>query len=379
MKRSIYRSFALLAMLWLSSGYSGFAQTNDAVPAEEEQRSSYTLDYAPGVNAVQKSSSWWKARTESSPENRASWLGLYQSEYYTALKNEGKEFKNSTRKELTDIEERLKLLSDQSYEYHAVAYQNRFMEESGKDHLEALNALRPNQLEWMDDLAAYALFNNKTAAAKVYLTELKKSGVYAPVLMNYQRKVLATLPPNAVLLTHGNTDTYPLLILQMVDGLRKDVTILSVDHLKNASYREKMLELLGVGADQSISDQPYIALETLSASANRPLHVSLTFPAFWLRGHAKTLYFKGLTYQWSPEVAIFGGFGAMSFYSDQLKDLNLQSAHSINKNYLPVLIKAMREAEAQNATGLVDEIRNKIRSIADQSPQRENILKQITE
>jgi hypothetical protein len=106
--------------------------------------------------------------------------------------------------------------------------------------------------------------------------------------------ILARVPPSGVLFAVGDNDTYPLWYLQQVEGMRKDVTIVTVPLLAAQWYRAelarryKLLDSTAVerwaGRDSTIAlitrrsyDQnrpvirsPYFALDTAGKNAKGP-------------------------------------------------------------------------------------------------------------
>jgi len=55
------------------------------------------------------------------------------------------------------------------------------------------------------------------------------------------RETLQQLPPRAVMLADGDNDTYPLWYMQEVQGLRRDVTIVTIPMLYPVWYRQELL------------------------------------------------------------------------------------------------------------------------------------------
>lgn len=60
-------------------------------------------------------------------------------------------------------------------------------------------------------------------------------GLYSPFLRESAYNLLQSCPPNAILLTWGDSDTYPLLYLQLTENVRRDVLVANTS-LLNLTY-----------------------------------------------------------------------------------------------------------------------------------------------
>jgi hypothetical protein len=56
---------------------------------------------------------------------------------------------------------------------------------------------------------------------------------------NFAKNVLANLPQNSILLTAGDNDTFPLWCLQMVQGMRPDVSVVNIGLLNTSWYMKQ--------------------------------------------------------------------------------------------------------------------------------------------
>lgn len=65
---------------------------------------------------------------------------------------------------------------------------------------------------------------------------MAESGFLTPSLLAYNRWQLEHLPPNAILITNGDMDTYPSIALQEKEGLREDVAIINISLLNLPWY-----------------------------------------------------------------------------------------------------------------------------------------------
>lgn len=368
------RCFLFWAMLFAISHLSG--QSADEATMSATPASFQLID--PGVNELEKTRSWWEARIASSHSNSASWLGLFQHIRAEALQKEGKSFQNSTKKELSDIEKKLSELAPESYEFHLVAYLNRAFTEEGEAFLKTAIEKRPDALELLDDLAAYSIFN-KDSSAPLFLAKLKGAKVYDSATMAFHRSLLDGLPTEAVIISHGNNDTYPLLIAQYVENKRRDVRIISVDHLLNQAYRERVMRLLGFPQNKDLPSNPYLCLEELIQHSSAPVFVASSFPSYWLKDKSSSLYPEGLAFRWSPEIIPSGLYDPLNFYNGFVKGTSIEPEHPIAANYLPLLISAHNVARRRSLSADAQVLRQQITDIAQNLPNQSLILQQIGE
>ncbi len=73
-------------------------------------------------------------------------------------------------------------------------------------------------------------------------TMLIAIGFLTDDILNYNRWVLANLPPNAMMVTASDLETYPCLALQARDRLRSDVEIIDLRLLATDWYRQRVAE-----------------------------------------------------------------------------------------------------------------------------------------
>jgi hypothetical protein len=87
-----------------------------------------------------------------------------------------------------------------------------------------------------------------------------ETGFFADALLSYTRWVLRSLPPEAILLTNGDMDTYPVAAVQEVEGLRTDVVMVNRGTLNELWYARYIRDAKGVPLPYTDSE-----LEGLSA------------------------------------------------------------------------------------------------------------------
>ena len=94
--------------------------------------------------------------------------------------------------------------------------------------------------------------------------------------------VLESAPPNAVLFTWGDNDTYPLWYVREVERIRRDVTLITVPLLPADWYRSEVARrtrLLDMSRGWLGEDVTLRRIANAARGAGRPVAVAITMPA----------------------------------------------------------------------------------------------------
>ncbi|MFL5578579.1 MAG: protein O-mannosyl-transferase family [Gemmatimonadaceae bacterium] len=144
----------------------------------------------------------------------------------------------------------------------------------------------------------------------------------APVARTFAAAALRSAPPGAVLLASGDNDTYPLWYLQEVEGVRRDVTVVTVPLLGAPWYRAELArrwKLLDERSPDSWRGEE-ATVRAVAAGARargRPVAASLAVPAAMrapAAGGAARWSLRGLV--WVPaREGNEGGDGAAAWTS----------------------------------------------------------------
>ncbi|MEM7101489.1 MAG: hypothetical protein AAF502_00080 [Bacteroidota bacterium] len=84
-------------------------------------------------------------------------------------------------------------------------------------------------------------FSGRRDMASKYLPD----GLFDEPILDFSRNTLMSCPPNAILFTWGDSDTYPLVYLQENAGYRTDVTIVNNNLINIGKYINYITTLLG--------------------------------------------------------------------------------------------------------------------------------------
>jgi Flp pilus assembly protein TadD len=155
------------------------------------------------------------------------------------------------------------------------------------DELERALELDPTLDEPHYSLWVLRLYQGKQEAADQHLRTLLLRGHIPAPVVDFGYNLLIGLPPDAVLLTNGDNDTYPPLALQVARGIRPDVAIVNLSLLNTQWYRQHVRESAKLPVPllekepsglQSPAAVSGLAAELASAGWKRPLYVAITVP-----------------------------------------------------------------------------------------------------
>ncbi len=147
-----------------------------------------------------------------------------------------------------------------------------------------------------------------------------ETGFMTHTILSYARWFLRALPPDAVLITNGDMDTFPLSAVQVSEGFRKDVAVVNRSLLNTSwyarfvrdiekvplPYNDNALDTLTAVRDSSgnirtVSDgilQAWLR-EKREGTFSRPLAVACTAEPGFLTSDSTHMTFAGPFYIWT--------------------------------------------------------------------------------
>jgi len=165
-------------------------------------------------------------------------------------------------------------------------------------------------------LGAAALLGISLLPAKEGWYEHDRSGFY--IAHDYAYNMLTPLEPNAIVMTNGDNDTFPLWYIQEVEGVRKDVRVANLSLLNTPWYIKQLrdqepkvpftfkdAQLDGLQPYQDEKTGKVIWVKDLAVAdmvkANqwrKPIYMAVTVPE--QLGFEKNLTLEGLVFRVSP-------------------------------------------------------------------------------
>ncbi|MGB0403971.1 MAG: formylglycine-generating enzyme family protein [Salibacteraceae bacterium] len=380
-------TFIILALI-----FSNYAFGNNPNRTKATKQTVYSIikqKQSPEWYSTQ--SKLWKEELSENPKSGEAWLN-----YYTAMRMLKIERQGVTREDLNQIVIELAKELPESFEYHYIAYWNGGLKETDdmQKHLFKAYELGPDRVELMDDLFTHYMLNLdhvdlKATAKKWFSTNDISSGVYA---WNYN--MLQSTEPNAILITSGDNDTYPAMILQYAKGIRTDVTVINNNLLGIDEYRKILFKEEGIPL-MSTTQKDYedwwahqkAIIVHIKENIDRPLYFAVSARPKLYEDFKEDIYNVGMAYKWSntkfDNIAVTKMNFEKNYLIDYLKidlfnDLSQGVVDHANSNYLiPMLTLYNHYQESDDYRA--DELRGIIDRIAEKNNMKAKITQVLNE
>lgn len=129
--------------------------------------------------------------------------------------------------------------------------------EAGRDsclaHLEAALDADPRECDAWLSIWKYAIADGDSAREREALRRVEAAGYFTPAALAYGAWQLAELPERAVLVTNGDMDTYPTVVLQGVRGVRPDVSVVNAALLGWTAYAARIPGRTGLALPPAVA------------------------------------------------------------------------------------------------------------------------------
>jgi hypothetical protein len=331
------------------------APAEESIATKELVKSPEFFEMKPA--AYQALEEMWKRTTEEQPSDANAWLNYYKSARFSNYTEHAKNIGKDEKKKLDAIISKMSVEVPSTFAFYYASYLHAEKSDESFSYLKAAYNLDPSNAELYDDLLCNALINGPVNEVKTFSEKLSAIGIYNAAEVEYNRNVFNSVEQNAILVTNGNVDTYPLILMQQLQGFRTDVSVVCLDWLNSQKYREKVALQLGIAPKGLDFDR------ILNASASRPVYVALTLPPSLLKKFSNEFYCTGLAmkHSFSPLKNLESLAYNWEFLFVKTK---LNSAEQINRNYLLPLIQLREHYNTQGRGGDAAKIDQQIRDLS---------------
>jgi hypothetical protein len=278
------------------------------------------------------------------------------------------------RQEMQEQLKELEIINAKSFEYNLLNYQVGNYDFSRIANLRAAEKQQPNNATVLKELSAYFYIMHEETVLKQYLTKLANQMIFSNDLQMYAENTLQSLPLKSILLTHGENDTYPLLIQQKIKNTRTDVEIISLDHLQSKEYRNRLKKSGFLFPKNDFIDTQFFE-EFMRLNNSKNIIVAASFPRPYLAKGGKDLKSVGLGFNTSSK---FDDVANVVLYEKSLKSsinkhVNQAKEKQILGNYLPFLFSVRNYYIENNNANKIDEVEVLILKIAELSNRNKQV------
>lgn len=332
--------------------WSVFSQeSGKTVPASNAPQINNNLNVVPSEELKSES------EKESAPLKKAEKLDSYSTKQATSLDQSTIQFEQSEtqstymrsqrtpstvqQKQMDEAVKQLEKADSKSFEFNFFKYVSGNYNTEWFKYLNEAEKIRPNNSDVQTQMAAYYLITGNDKTALAYMEKLVKSGRLSSEPITYAHDLLKSAPLNGVLVTHGFDDTYAVNYLQLKNGMRKDVQLISLDYLQSDSYRKLLLDKGFKLPGSKIIDVNFLN-EFCKLNEAKNVSISMTTPKEYLKPMKSELYVVGLAFEYHSKE--FNNYYMNDYlWNEELKkDLinhaTSSKAKDLSANYLPMLL-----------------------------------------
>lgn len=330
----------------------------------------------------------WKSVLDKDPKNGPGWIYYYTANRMARLTDRSRweAARGEYFKDLSDIVNMAGKAMPGTYEsIYIRLYNNSISYPDYEKDLFRAYELGNGRAEILDEMVLWYEVKRNVEKRKEFNQKWFLSNDIAPGILNYNYNVLQTLEDDAIILTAGDNDTFPLWMLQDALGLKPGVAVLNIPLLTKEDYRKKIFGELDIPEIQfkaekykdedSLSALRKVILAQVLEKAKRPVYLALTTDTrYYLDTDIqKDLYLSGLAMRYQKEDFDNLGVIRRHFENDYLLDyLKVNFAYDpsaavvaqMNTGYLPSLVKLCSHYHASGEREKLAKVRQLMAAIA---------------
>lgn len=246
-----------------------------------------------------------------------------------------------------------------SFEYHYFKYVAGNYDVSLINHLKEAEKIKPNNADVHVQLAAYYMIIGDNGSAKKYMNKLVSEKRLNVNLFGYAEDILLSTPQNGTLVTHGFDDSYSVWYEQNIKGIRRDVTLISLDFMQSSKYRANLKNKGYKMPSGELINVDYFG-KFCELNSNRALVVSMTTPKEYLKPIMSNMYVTGLVFSYKTgkydNFPVNEKLWSSSLKKDVVNNPKDDKTKKLSSNYLPMLLQMRKVYNQQNEVDKVKEI-----------------------
>jgi hypothetical protein len=325
----------------------------------------------------------WKAVLEADKTNVTAWYNYFSAaRYANIIGNQNNDLKSIATDMWATIPD--------VYESHIVQHWVDSWNPETFKHIEAAYALAPERYETYHSFITHYEVSGASQKAKPFYEKWFNSGHISNAMMAWNYNVLMSVNEDAILLTHGDNDTYHAWILQNVQGVQRNVKVVNINLLSLESYQNTVFKSLGIPTFTQSMDNFTSNIEFQTAlvqhiidNTQRPLYFNATNSHQLKEAFKTDLYVTGLASLHSKSeidnISIIKNNVENRFITDYMKinliyDRSVELAKRLNLTYLNSYFLLYKHYKESGEISKAKELKSTIVKIAKDG-NRESLIK----
>ncbi|WP_317897002.1 hypothetical protein [Aurantibacillus circumpalustris] len=348
------------------------------------------------LSYYQEQSAAWKKVVDQNPKNAGAWYNYYYANR-NMMFNDTIAKKREERWELVKkiVNEMEKAIPD-SYEYNICKWQMGNHDQKQIQYLKKAAELGPDRTEHIDYMINQGELNRNISDRDTYSIKKFEAGLFSIGIIYYNYNVLVGLEKDAILLTLGDNDTYPIWYLQ-AKGIRKDVHVVNLSLILLDYYREKVFQELGIEKIDHVSDleksdfeffKSHVVKNVASNMKNYPTYLALTLACEdkYTKNIQENLYLTGLAYVYEKQAIDNVAFLKKNFeynfafdYLDKVfyNEISPDMVTMINGNYIIPMLTLYDHYKLAGDNLKCDWIKAKLKLVSKGTENEAEVIKHI--
>ncbi len=335
------------------------------------------------TNYYESQAELWKKETEKQPDNPDTWYNFFKAARNIRISG------GDNPHDMTKLLEDMGKVVPNSFEYHFATFWHSTSNEHNWDALKKAYEINPSRsITYKDFLTYYQKLGDEKQLA-FFAKKWLESGDFEPLVLDWNYNLLIGVEENGILITYGDSDTYPIWLLQYGLNIRKDVTVMNI-HLVTGweAYRNRLFRQMGIPAlnnkDLNTQNLHASCLEHILKNARQTVDVAVSVRPSMHEKFESELHLVGLALRYS-ETPIDNLAILKNNWENQFRKDNLQLPYSLKKegfrdmkyymmmNYMPAILKLIGHYHKSGAPHKADELRELGLKIGE----RANMLTQV--
>jgi hypothetical protein len=326
----------------------------------------------------------WKAETVTNAKNADAWLNVY-----TATRMLKIAYGKRSQTDLDAVVESAEKNIPGTFEANYIQCWNG-KGEKRYEYLFKAFEINPNRPEMFDDFVTYYELKRDKVRLKEFCEKWFASNDISEGLLAWNYNMLMSCEENSILITQGDNDTYPALILQQAKDVRKDVAVMNISLLLDKSYRDTYFKELSIPEFNGLSENKSMKENTQALCAHmqkyspRSFYYANTVDPGYYENVKADVYSVGLAFKYSREgfdnVAVLRKNYEKNFLKDYLKidlnnDISSEVINDMNENYLLPFITLYNHYTESEEMADLKELSLLVNNIAGKSGKTDEVQK----